>query len=127
MWYLLQIKNYSPNKDEPPNLLFRKLSKSKASLFGITNKTFFRQYIKGGYYRSNIDEDGKLGFDFFFDVKENTPPSILEIQLRFRLGKLGVRGIKFKPIGSSPPISYVKFYQPFGLEYFKNKTIQKSK
>lgn len=120
MWYLLQIKNYSPNKDEAPNLLFRKLSKSKASLFGITNKTFFKQYIKGGYYRSNIDEVGQLSYDFFFNVKDNTPPSILEINLRFRLGKLNCRGIKFKPIGSSPPIIYPKFYQPFGEEYVNN-------
>jgi hypothetical protein len=126
MWYRIQL-DYSPSKDESPNLLFRKLSKSKASLFGITNKTFFRQYIKGGYYRSNIDEDGQLSFDFFFDVKDNTPPSFLEIQLRFRMRKLRGRVILFRKIGDPPPILYPKFYQPFGLEYFKKQSFQKSK
>jgi hypothetical protein len=68
-----------------PSEFYRMFSQSLQSVGGMSNRTFVRRVIKGGYYIHNVS-NGKMNIDFILILKPNkrTEMVLAVIKMRFR-------------------------------------------
>lgn len=123
MWYFLKVRNIPIYREKSKNHFFRRLSKGNLSFYGYTNKSFFKDFVDGGLYRTNVyDKDNKkfLEHIYYLRTKQNSNKRIFELNLKSRLHKMGCWEILLEEIDELNFISIqrTKFYQPFGSFYF---------
>ncbi len=70
-----------------PSEFYRKFSQSLQSVGGMSNRTFVRRVIKGGYYLHNVS-GGKMDIDFIFILKPNRKTEIVLASIKMRFRKL---------------------------------------
>ena len=75
-------------KFRSPSHYFRTLAHSNSSIGRRKNKEFFKKYVEGGAYRTDLSEDGLLTFTIVLKLKENTRTPTMDISLKLRLQKL---------------------------------------
>jgi hypothetical protein len=68
-----------------PSEFYRMFSQSLQSVGGMSNRTFARRVIKGGYYIHSVS-NGKMNIDFILMLKPNkrTEMVLAVIKMRFR-------------------------------------------
>ena len=68
-----------------PSEFYRMFSQSLQSVGGMSNRTFVRRVIKGGYYIHSVS-NGKMNIDFILILKPNkrTEMVLAIIKMRFR-------------------------------------------
>jgi hypothetical protein len=68
-----------------PSEFYRMFSQSLQSVGGMSNRTFARRVIKGGYYIHSVS-NGKMNIDFILILKPNkrTEMVLAVIKMRFR-------------------------------------------
>ena len=70
-----------------PSEFYRMFSQSLQSIGGMSNRTFVRRVIKGGYYLHNVS-GGKMDIDFIFILKQNRKTEIVLASIKMRFRKL---------------------------------------
>ena len=75
-------------KFRSPSHYFRTLAHSNSSIGRRKNREFFKKYVEGGAYRTDLSEDGLLTFTIVLKLKENTRTPTMDISLKLRLQKL---------------------------------------
>jgi hypothetical protein len=118
MWVELKISGISLSQFNTSNKLFRKISKSSLKIGATSNNEFWKKSVYGGYYRDNIFNE-KLEFQFYLNLNDSTNTRRFELELRVRLGKIGIPKFQFTLIDE--PVFVLKnqnFYKKFGIYYF---------
>ena len=70
-----------------PSEFYRKFSQSLQSLGGMSNRTFVRRVIRGGYYLHNVSE-GLMKLEFIFILKPNKKTQMVLLGIKMRFKKL---------------------------------------
>ena len=98
-------------RDKPPNDIFRRFSKSKSNLGGLTNRKLFQNCVVGGLHRNNFFHD-KIEFIFYIILHDNVEIKYFIKESRFRLRKMGLLIQTIEPVETLP--QQIQYFRKFG-------------
>jgi hypothetical protein len=75
-------------KFRSPSHYFRTLAHSNSSIGRRKNKEFFKKYIEGGAYRTDLGENEILTFTIVLKLKDKTRTPTIDTSLKLRIQKL---------------------------------------
>lgn len=75
-------------KFRSPSHYFRTLAHSNSSIGRRKNKEFFKKYIEGGAYRTDLSENEILTFTIVLKLKDKTRTPTIDTSLKLRIQKL---------------------------------------
>ena len=75
-------------KFRSPSHYFRTLAHSNSSIGRRKNKEFFKRYIEGGAYRTDLSENEIMTFTIVLKLKDKTRTPTIDTSLKLRIQKL---------------------------------------
>ena len=75
-------------KFRSPSHYFRTLAHSNSSIGRRKNKEFFKRYIEGGAYRTDLSENEIMTFTIVLKLKDKTRTPTIDASLKLRIQKL---------------------------------------
>jgi hypothetical protein len=75
-------------KFRSPSHYFRTLAHSNSSIGRRKNKEFFKKYIEGGAYRTDLGENEILTFTIVLKLKDKTRTPTIDTSIKLRIQKL---------------------------------------
>ncbi len=75
-------------KFRSPSHYFRTLAHSNSSIGRRKNKEFFKKYIEGGAYRTDLSENEIMTFTIVLKLKDKTRTPTIDTSLKLRIQKL---------------------------------------
>jgi hypothetical protein len=117
MWVEIRIFPLQISHFKTPNSLFRRMSKSSRKLGAVKNKDFWKKSVVGGYYRCNVI-NRQVEYVFYLKLNEFIDNRRFQLELRIRLGIMGISKIEFSKI--EEPIFVFQnqnFFKKFGIFY----------
>jgi len=75
-------------KFRSPSHYFRTLAHSNSSIGRRKNKEFFKKYIEGGAYRTDLSENEIMTFTIVLKLKDKTRTPTIDTSLKLRIHKL---------------------------------------
>jgi hypothetical protein len=75
-------------KFRSPSHYFRTLAHSNSSIGRRKNKEFFKKYIEGGAYRTDLGENEIMTFTIVLKLKDKTRTPTIDTSLKLRIQKL---------------------------------------
>ena len=75
-------------KFRSPSHYFRTLAHSNSSIGRRKNKEFFKRYIEGGAYRTDLSENEIITFTIVLKLKDKTRTPTIDTSLKLRIQKL---------------------------------------
>jgi hypothetical protein len=100
-------------RDKPPNDIFRRFSKSKSNLGGLTNRKLFQNCVVGGLHRNNFFHD-KIEFILYI-ILHDVEINYFMKESRFRLRKMGLLIQTIEPVETLP--QQIQYFRKFGCLY----------